>query len=101
MKLIYTQQSYESLEESIQFLLKVQKIPLEKVQEIKSKLLNKADSLEFNPHKGQIEEYLMHLNKGHRRLIEENFKIIYRIGGDNIYITDFFYTKQHPDLMKG
>lgn len=52
MKLIYTQQSYESLEESIQFLLKVQKIPLEKVLEIKSKLLNKADSLEFNPHKG-------------------------------------------------
>jgi len=45
MKVIYTDQSYERLEESMNFLLEVQGIPLDKVREIGSKLLDRADSL--------------------------------------------------------
>jgi len=101
MRIIYTDQSFESLEESIQFLLKVQKVPLEKVLEIKNQLLDKAASLTTDPHVGQYEEYLEHLKKGHRRLIDGNFKIIYRIEEDCIYITDFFDTRQQPEKMKG
>ena len=100
MRIIYTDQSYESLEESIQFLLNVRKVPLEKVLEIRTQLLDKADTLADNPHLGQYEEYLEHLEKGHRRLIEGNFKIIYRIDGDYIYVTDFFDTRQDPEKMK-
>ena len=101
MKVIYTAQSFESLEESLQFLLEIQKVPLEKVIEIRAQLLDKADSLVKNPRLGQQEEYLEHLEKGHRRLIEGNFKIIYRMKGDYIYITDFFDTRQDPEKMKG
>ncbi|WP_209329141.1 type II toxin-antitoxin system RelE/ParE family toxin [Lunatimonas salinarum] len=101
MRIIYTDQSFESLEESIQFLLKVQKVPLEKVLEIKNQLLDKAASLTTDPHVGQYEEYLEHLEKSHRRLIDGNFKIIYRIEEDCIYITDFFDTRQDPEKMKG
>ncbi|MEX0882089.1 MAG: type II toxin-antitoxin system RelE/ParE family toxin [Cyclobacteriaceae bacterium] len=93
MRVIYTDQSFESLEESIQFLLKVQKVPLEKAREIGNRLLDKVGSLAENPHIGQNEEYLEHLGKGHRRLVEGNFKIIYTIEGGNIYITDFFDTR--------
>ncbi|GMQ32540.1 type II toxin-antitoxin system RelE/ParE family toxin [Algoriphagus taiwanensis] len=85
----------------MQFLLKVQRIPLEKVLEIKNQLLNKVDSLGKNPDLGQYEEYLEHLEKGHRRLIEGTFKIIYRVEGDFIYITDFFDSRQNPKKMKG
>lgn len=101
MKIVYTNQSFESLEESIQFLLEVQKVPLEKVLEIRNQLLDKADSLTTNPHIGQYEENLEHLEKGHRRLVEGYFKIIYRIEGGFVYITDFFDTRQAPEKMKG
>ena len=47
-----------------------------------------------NPNMGQIEENLKHLNKGHRYLVEGNYKIIYRIENNIIYITDFFDTRQ-------
>ena len=100
MRMIYTDQSFESLEESIQFLLQVQKVPLEKVLEIRNQLLDKADTLADNPYLGQYEEYLEHLEKGHRRLVEGNFKIIYRIEGDNIYVIDFFDARQDPEKMK-
>jgi plasmid stabilization system protein ParE len=101
MRIIYTDQSFESLEESLKFLLEDQAVPLEKVLEIRNQLLYKADSLVNNPHIGQYEEYLVHLEKGHRRLIEGNFKIIYRIENDCIYIIDFFDTRQNPVKMKG
>lgn len=101
MRIVYTDQSFESLEESLQFLLKMQGVPLAKVLEIRNQLLDKADSLITNPHVGQYEEYLQHLEMGHRRLIEGNFKIIYRIERACIYITDFFDTRQDPDKMKG
>jgi hypothetical protein len=54
----------------------------------------------MNVHKGQHEPYLKNLNKGHRRLIEGHFKIIYRIEGDYIYVTDFFDARQDPEKMK-
>ncbi|WP_369413895.1 type II toxin-antitoxin system RelE/ParE family toxin [Belliella alkalica] len=85
----------------IQFLMKSQKIPLGKAQEIGVELLDKADSLIDNPEKGQFEEYLEHLGKGHRRLVEGDFKIIYRIESEKVYMTDFFDTRQAPEKMKG
>lgn len=76
-------------------------MPKEKVSEIKMQLLDRAGSLETNPFIGRQEDYLEHLNKEHRRLIEGYFKIIYRIEKEIIYITDFFDTRQDPDKMKG
>jgi plasmid stabilization system protein ParE len=81
--------------------LNQQDIPLSKIHEIITKLLNKTDSLGKNPFLGQKEEYLEHLDKDHRRLIEGHFKIIYRIEDDKIYVTDFFDTRQDPNNMKG
>ena len=49
---------------------------------------------------GQREEYLEHLGQSHRRIIEGNYKIIYRIDGDMIYVTDIFDTRQDPGKMK-
>lgn len=57
MKVIYTEQSVESLEELLRFLIEDQKLPIEKVVEIKDILLKKVDSLSDFPYKGQVEEY--------------------------------------------
>lgn len=64
-------------------------------------MLDKADNLVSSPKAGQIEKYLQHLDRSHRRLIEGHFKIIYRLEGELIYITDFFDTRQDPKKMKG
>jgi len=56
--------------------------------------------LEQFPRIGAIEEQLSDLRLGHRYLVEGNYKIIYRIDGENIYITDIFHTSQDPSKMK-
>lgn len=98
MKLFYTGQSLASLQECLDFFSP--EVPAEKVNEIRDRILAKADMLLDNPYIGQQEEYLEHLEKGHRRLIEGNYKIIYRVEGENIYITDIFDSRQDPSKMK-
>ena len=100
MTVTYTDQSYASLYEATNFLIEDLGIPIDKALEIREDLVNKAESLSSNPYKGQKEEYLEHLNKDHRRIIEGHFKIIYRIEGDEIFITEFFDTRQDPEKMK-
>lgn len=101
MKVIYTDQSYDSLEDLTQFLINELEWNVEKVLEFRTSVLDKADSLESNYNLYQEEEYLDHLEKGHRRAIEGSVKIIYRVDGELIYITDFFDTRQDPSKMKG
>ncbi len=100
MKVIYTDQAIDSLEESIRFYIEEQGMPVEKADSLIVELFDRADSLGENPQLGQYEEYLEHLNEGHRRLVEGHFKIIYKIGDDQISITDFFDTRQNPSDMK-
>jgi len=99
MKLIYTDQSLESLKEALEFI--APKVTHQKLLEIRDKILDKADSLATDPYTGQKEPYLTHLELGHRRIIESHYKIIYRIVGDFIYITDIFDSRQDPEKMKG
>jgi plasmid stabilization system protein ParE len=101
MKVIYTNQSYDSLEELTEFLLEEQGWAFEKLLEFRIKLLDKADALETTYNNYQQEEYLEHLGKGHRRVIEGPVKIIYRIEREHIYIIDFFDSRQDPEKMKG
>jgi len=75
-------------------------VSAEKVNETRDKILAKADKLLMNPYLGQQEEYLEHMGLSHRRVIEGNYKIIYRIEGETIVITDIFDSRQNPDKMK-
>ncbi|NBW39124.1 MAG: type II toxin-antitoxin system RelE/ParE family toxin [Cytophagia bacterium] len=88
-----------SLQECLDFL--PPEIPSIKIIEIRDAILGKADKLLENPYMGQVEEYLKHLGQSHRRIIEGNYKIIYKIKGDYIYITDIFDSRQDPSKMSG
>ena len=99
MKLVYTEQALVSLEETLEFI--AQKVSNEKLIEIKDRILNKADTLLKQPLIGQKEPLLEHLGLGHRRLVEGHCKIIYKLVGQNIYITDIFDSRQDPHKMKG
>lgn len=99
MKLVYTEQALDSLEEALNFI--APKVSHEKLIEIRDSILDKADTLLLHPLKGQKETFLGHLGLDHRRLIEGHYKIIYRVIGEYIYITDIFDSRQDPEKMKG
>jgi toxin ParE1/3/4 len=99
MKIFFTQQATDSLRECIDFL--GEKISDSKRSEVFNRILEKIEKLADNPWIGQTEEYLEHLSKSHRRVIDGNYKIIYRVENDIIYITDIFDTRQDPSKMKG
>lgn len=96
--MFYTEQAIHSLQESLDFL--PPEVSLEKRLEIRDKILAKADKLLANPGLGQKEEYLDHLDLSYRRVIEGHYKIIYRVEGELIYITDIFDSRQDPAKMK-
>jgi len=73
----------------------------ERADRVEDRLLNRALELITNPMKGPPEPMLIQLGQGHRFLLLGRYKIIYRVIGEAIHITDFFDTKQHPSRMRG
>lgn len=79
MKVVFTEQSLDSLQEALFYLLNELELPKHQVLKIKNQLLSKAENLAFHPFVGQKEEYLDHLEEDHRRMVEGCFKIIYKV----------------------
>lgn len=67
---------------------------------IRKSIFEATRPLSKEPLIGAIEENLIELKQGHRYLVQGNYKIIYRIIQDNIYITDIFDCRQNPQKMK-
>jgi len=63
-------------------------------------ILTKTKQIEINPLSGSIEPYLTNLKKQYRRIIEGNYKIVYRIDGSRVYIIRVFDARQSPNKMK-
>lgn len=101
MKVVISEQSIKRLENSLKFYLEELQIPKSQVTKIKDRLMGRVRSLSKSPYKGQYEPYLSKLKQGHRRLIEGNFKIVYRVEDNIIYVVDFFDSRDDPKKMKG
>jgi plasmid stabilization system protein ParE len=69
------------------------------VAKARRQILDAAEGLKQFPRGVQEEEYLAHLGLGHRRLVVGHYKVIYRIEGETIYVTDIFDTRQDPSKM--
>lgn len=67
---------------------------------IKKSIFNTVKKLSKQPLIGAVEENLIDLNQEHRYLVSGNYKIIYRIIGSDVYITDVFDCRQNPQKMK-
>ena len=63
---------------------------------IKESILLSTHQLQLQPLSGTIEAMLQQLKEGHRYIIRGNYKIIYKIQSQRIYITDVFDTRQNP-----
>lgn len=67
---------------------------------IRKSIFDSTRHLSKQPFIGEIEDNLVGHKQGHRYLVEGNYKIIYRVIQDNIYITDIFDCRQNPQKMK-
>lgn len=73
----------------------------EKASEIVNKIIDKAETLSNYPDRGRIEEDLTFFGKGHRYLLEYHYKIIYKVEGEVVTVTDIFSNYQNPARKEG
>jgi toxin ParE1/3/4 len=66
---------------------------------IRNACFDRVEILFQNPEAGPVDEILKELNEGHRYLIEGNYKIIYKIISNTIFITGVFDTRQEPQKI--
>lgn len=68
----------------------------EKAAEIVNKIIDRTETLENYSNRGRIEEGLRPLGNEHRYLLEYHYKIIYKVEGEVVIITDIFSNHQKP-----
>ncbi len=90
----WTNRAYEDL-------LEIQEFISNKKQsdELISAIFKKVEILDNFPRIGQIQ--LTFLNTAYRYLLHENYKIIYSVRKDRIYIETIFDIRRNPDDMFG
>lgn len=97
MKMVITEPAKSGLKEIHDYYK--ENVSREIAAKIRSGIIKKLKSIKKNPLIGQEEELLKDLGLGHRRRVEGNYKIIYRITGKTIYVTDIFDSRQNPEKM--
>jgi toxin ParE1/3/4 len=65
-------------------------------RKIKENIFIATRQLINHPDSGQIEETLLQLEEGHRYLVDNNYKIVYKKVKEGVLITDVFDTRQDP-----
>jgi hypothetical protein len=100
VKIIYTLRAIKSIQQTANFL-SIQGLPDEKIDKIVGDIDERVESLSQMAFRAQTEESLDRISLKHRRLVFNQYKIIYYIQDDCIYITDIFDSRQDPSKMKG
>lgn len=98
MNIEWTIAAKEDLKRVYKFYCKHFSIPLAK--KIKDQAFIKVKTLELGTKLGQEEELLKHLNEGHRYLLSNHNKIIYKVKNNTAYITHVFDTRENPEDFK-
>ena len=99
MELKVTDYAIAHLVESVE--LTIGGASLAKREEIIDRVLKGMQRLLEWPKAGQVEIWMEGKEYVYRRLVIGNFKVIYRIDGEVVYVTDIFDMRQDPTRMKG
>jgi plasmid stabilization system protein ParE len=98
MKVLWTKFALASLYEIYKYYKENVSITI--ASKIRDNILVGAGHLDKHSYIGQIEELLKDMEGGHRYIVKNNYKIIYKIDTNKVYITDVFDTRQDPDKIK-
>lgn len=97
MKIIWTDFAIENLKSIFDYY--TIKANRKVAHKIRKQILASTKQLTQNPESGQLELYLESLNKQHRYIVSNNYKIIYRVENKDIVINDVFDVRQNPIKM--
>lgn len=97
MKVFWTKFALDSLSEIYKYYKENVSVTI--ANNIRHGVLTSTSQLEKYSLSDIIEELLLHVDKGHRCIIRGNYKIIYKIQNQKIYITDVFDTRQNPEKI--
>ncbi len=97
MKIIWTDFAATTLKEIFDYYKENASIAI--ARKVKANIFIATKSLSKNPKSGQIELNLEKLNEGHRYLVENNYKIVYKQVPEGILITDVFDCRQDPSKI--
>jgi plasmid stabilization system protein ParE len=98
MKILITDFAAKKIEEI--YFYYAQEASLRVADRLIKSIFEKINSLKKAPLIGSPDEYLALLKKGHRKIYLSHYKIVYRIKGELIYVTDVFDSRQHPAKQK-
>jgi len=99
VELKFTQYAIAHLVETVE--LTFSGATMKKREEVMDRVLEATRRLLEWPNAGQVETWMEGREHIYRRLVVGNFKVIYRVDGETIYITDIFDARQNPGRMKG
>ena len=94
MKVYWTRFALNSLREIYDYYKLNASVSI--ARNIKDSILLSTHQLELQPFSGSTEISLQQLNEGHRYLLRGNYKIIYKVLEQKIFIVDVFDTRQNP-----
>lgn len=96
MTVIITDFAWETLQGIYKHYLKVAAY---KADEILEELIDRTKQLEYHPLSGPAEPFYTKCGFNYRFLVHGNFKIIYKVERDMVFIMRFFDARQSPEKM--
>ena len=96
MQVVYTERAKKDLAQIKEYFSEVAP---HKTDEILLEILNRVLQLETFPLSGSEDDFLKSCGLSRRYLVEGNYKIVYRIDGELIFITQIFDARQDPNKM--
>lgn len=94
MKVVWTTPAKIKLREIFNYY---RSIATERVaQKLRGKIIEKSRLLACNPRGGQREFLLEDMPYEYRRLVEGNYKIVYRIERDTVFVVDIWDCRRDP-----
>lgn len=94
MKVIWSDFASDTLKDIYDYYKEVASESI--ARKIKENIFIATRQLINHPESGQIEETLSQLEEGHRYLVNNNYKIVYKKVKEGVLITDVFDTRQNP-----
>lgn len=97
MKIIWTNFAIDSLKDIFDYYS--EKAGKKVAHKIRKQIFQSTRQLIKHPESGQVELYLEKLEQTYRYILIGNYKVIYRIESQSVFINDVFDVRRNPIKM--
>jgi toxin ParE1/3/4 len=97
MQVFFTQQALNDLESIYEYYCEHKE---DKAKEIVNDIVKRTEQLSELPYSGTIDSFLELWGLKHRFLVEGNYKIMYKVTTNAVFVTQIFDTRQNPEKLR-